>query len=175
MNKYHFYLLSALFILTLPHNSFAADVYQWTDAQGHRVIGSNPPKNAANLKAFKTKPLSRYNSDRMLGRMGSTRPQAQSSNKPAVVNSNKIPAELSSKQIEIIKDELGEVLEYTVEVSNLGTETAHGVRVQFKLNDGNTYLATGPVELAGGSNQRYILKKDGLAETPGPEVMIDYY
>jgi len=166
--------------LIIPQTG-AGETYRWTDPAGNVVIGSKPPKNARNVTPFKTKPLSRYSTTRMLKRLPSTRaslsepPAKTSSSESATDDSFVVAATLTASAIEVVSDEQGTTEEIRITIENNGTVTASGVRVQVKLEDGKVYQTLGPVELPAGTSESYRMEAKGLVVEEEPQVIIDYY
>ena len=156
------YLTSLIIVLAYMQPAYG-ESYSWTDNSGRTIYGSKPPKDAGSVKRLNTKPLSRYSSKKMLGRLGykrsAIRKAATKSSKP---KAEQIPSLLLHDDVEIKQDDAGQLLSCRVVVQNPSTEVYKDVNVAFEFLDGTLVPAVGPEEVSARSSAEYKLPAELL-------------
>ena len=174
----------------------AEDVYSWHDSRGNVFFGSNPPKNAVDLKKVGPHKISRYSSERVVNGFKvsdknsrgilkkSSGNTAGAGNAPRIKGS---PAHLTYESPIITFNDRGEITSCAVEVSNEGKSLAADVLVQMTFPDGTFITAVGPEKLKAGEQSNFGLPENSVplrislkgnehptAETVKPEITISY-
>lgn len=163
--KYKFTLLIIIVsLIDLP--LFAQDAYKWTDKSGRVIYGNKAPKSNSKVTGISTRGLSKYNSDKVLKRMGGV-PPVKVSKDVATKDINKdisgaSETVLETLEVEALQDESGAYTSVKVKVVNPGEKDALDVSVAFKFNDGQLVPAEGPFEISSKGEAEYKIPEELL-------------
>jgi hypothetical protein len=183
----------------LPTPCYAEDAFSWKDAAGRTVYGSKPPKGSQSVKGLKTKALSRYSSDKVLRHLGWSEKQKvnseglseseidlSSEQSPTDPVPSFEPAELQAAAAHVELSETGDIVNCSVEVSNIGTREAIDVSIAFEFADGTLTPGIGPDRISANASAKYAippellpfsvrsdLDQDPVSAPPVPKVIVN--
>ncbi|HMO17330.1 MAG TPA: DUF4124 domain-containing protein [Oligoflexia bacterium] len=129
--------------------------YQWKDANGNTVYGSSPPASAKEIKAFNTRSLSSYSSEKAIRRM-----EFMSEGVNNEINDNQVHSSSGRLTVgPIEKRNNNGLYDFIVGITNKENKTAFNVRVFFVFPDSNKIQASGKGTLIPNEKSDYILNE----------------
>lgn len=179
-------------ITFISEPTWAEDAYSWKDKYGTLFYGDNPPENAIDVHPLKTKPLSRYSSDKLLDSYGKTKEEvipAPTTNKKskldeivdAVTGLVIDKKDLEQLDLAVEHNAQGQITKCEVSIKNNSSVNAGGVVVSFEFEDGSILPGSGPDTIMSNETavfgivpEMFPLKiKTKSAKPANPKVLID--
>ncbi|MCB0345631.1 MAG: DUF4124 domain-containing protein [Bdellovibrionales bacterium] len=176
--------------LLLGADLAAAQSYSWTDNQGNKFYGSNPPRGAKNVNKLKGGSFSRYSASKALAPYQNQISRAQMAPEKSMAKTeDSLGAPLAAPSLEqgkITMDLSPEnlVTSCLVDVKNSGQLDATNVTVSFEFVDGTIIQAKGPEKITGGETVQFSIPKtqlpvtvaleEGALKIPEPSIIMQF-
>ena len=176
--------------LLLGADLAAAQSYSWTDNQGNKFYGSNPPRGAKNVNKLKGGSFSRYSASKALAPYQNQISRAQMAPEKSMAKTeDSLGAPLAAPSLEqgkITMDLSPEnlVTSCLVDVKNSGQLDATNVTVSFEFVDGTIIQAKGPEKITGGETVQFsipqtqlpvtVALEEGALKIPEPSIIMQF-
>jgi len=138
------------------------DAYKWKDSSGRTIYGNKAPQSSSNVESFETRELSTYNSSKALSRMGTEEVKKSMPEETTRDIGGAGELELTTNDVEVSKNDEGQIVSVKVKVINNSEKDALDVSVAFKFADGQLVPAEGPFEIKAKGEAEYQIPKELL-------------
>lgn len=176
--------------LSLGVSAASAESYSWTDKEGNKFYGSNPPRGARNVEKLKGAAFSKYSASKALAPYEKQLSRARmvpEKVEPKIADDMAPPLAAPSLEQGKIALDLSpdnKVASCVVDIKNSGDAEATNVTVSFEFVDGTIIQASGPEKISGGSNAEFkvpqkqlpvtIALEEGAVTVPEPSIIIQF-